>query len=307
MPDPNSVSPGAIGGRLDFSNAPGADQDWDSLFPNPELPTALSPQATQGTTPQQPATSPAQSQPFLKAGNTVYNTAEDAITGTVHKDEQIAKMRDFLKQNGIDPNTLQRVAAAPQATQPTPPSTERFYDKVAAAATNHDKDAYEAAMKEFFSSIVDPWRPTLAEMNRFKAFQQVSRELPGFKEFYENGEYQNTLEKNPLFKDMDQIGQNDPVAAQRLPEVYRSAYFMYKGSQPVQQATQAVTQNNPTVQQRPTLQNSSLTPPAQSANTQGWAETSWRGTKSLGNEARKQLIKDGDNKFQGMRFEDVGL
>src|SRR5271166_5710211 len=133
MPDPNSVSSGYNQGHIDLSKAPGADQDWDSLFPNPETQTALTPQASQGTTPQQQPQ--AQSQPFLKAGETVYNTAEDAVTGVAHKDSEIAKYRSFLKANGVDPNTMQRAQAQSQVQQ-QPPPTERFFDKIAAAATS---------------------------------------------------------------------------------------------------------------------------------------------------------------------------
>lgn len=301
---PDNVSAGANGGRIDLSKAPGADLDWDSLFPNPELQPAQ-PQAATGTTPtQEPQAT--QNQPFIKAGETVYNTAEDAVTGITHKDSEIAKYRSFLKENGIDPNTMQRVQAQPQA-QPQPDKTARFFDKVAEAASKGDKDGYEAAMKEFFTGLIDPWRPTLAEMNRFKAYQQVARELPGFKEFYENGGYQQTLEKNPLIRDMNQIGENDPTAAQRLPEVYRLAYFNFKGTQPVQQTATSTTQTTPTVQPQRTLSNSTLTPPAPVSSTAGWQESNWRGARSLGNEARKQLIQDGDNRFNGMKFEDVGL
>lgn len=300
MPDPNNVSPGAIGTRIDMSTAPGGDLDWDTLFPNPEL-AAQQPQAVQGTTPQTP---PQATGPFLKAGETVYNTAEDAITGTVHKDQEIARLRGYLKERGINPNTLQE-AQAPQVRQPDQQPTQRFFDKVADAATRRDKDAYESAMREFIGTIVDPWRPTLAQMNAHKAYQQVAREVPGFKEFYENGKFAETLEKNPLLKEMNQIGENDPTAAQRLPELYRLAYFNYQGTQPVQ-ATTPVTP--PTVRpQQSTLQPSALTPPAPTPSTQGWSQPSHSLTQRGTNEARKALIQDGDRRFEGFRFEDVGL
>lgn len=300
---PNDVSTGYNTGRIDLSQAPAADMDWDQLFPNPELHQSAQPQAGQGTTPQ---AAPQASQPFLKAGDTVYNTAEDAINGTAHKDSEIARLRGYLKERGINPNTLQQVAE-PQATQqPQSGNTnQRFFDKIADAATRHDKDAYESTMREFFQSIVDPWRPTLAEMNRFKAYQQVARELPDFKEFYEGGSYNKILDQNPLLRDMNQIGENDPVAAQRLPDVYRLAYFNYKGTQPVQTTQAQITP--PTVRSQPTLQPSALTPPDQNHSTQGWQESNWKGNKNPGNDARKQLIADGDNKFRGMRFEDVNL
>lgn len=303
MQDVNNVSPGANGTRIDMSNAPGSDLDWDSLFPNPEL-AAQQPQAATGTNPQQVAQQP--QAPFLKAGNTVYNTAEDAINGVTHKDAEIERLRGFLKENGVNPNTLQRAnAQQPQAVQQTQSEPQQsFFDRVADAATRRDKVAYESAIREFINSTIEPWRPTLAEMNRFKAYQQVSRELPGFKEFYEGGQYNETLDKNPLLKDMNQIGENDPMAAQRLPDVYRLAYYNYKGTQPVQTTTQAIP---PTVRSNPTLQPSALTPPAPTPNTQGWSQPSHSLTQRGTNEARKALIEDGNRKFEGMSFDSLGL
>jgi len=304
--DVNSVSPGYNSGHVDLSKAPGADTDWDALFQNPENPTALQPQVAPGTPPtQQPQATP--NQPFLKAGDSVYNTAEDAIAGVSHKDSEIAKYRTFLKENGVDPNTMQRVQAQPQVTQP--PTTQSFFDKVSEAATKGDKQGYETAMRDFFAGLIDPWRPTLAEMNRFKAYQQVSRELPGFKEFYENGGYQEILGKNPLLKDMNQIGENDPVAAQRLPEVYRIAYFNYKGVQPVSQNTTEASPTTPTVAPRATLQPSALTPPAPVTQyaQNAWAQPINNRLKRDSNPAREALIQEGNQRFNGTKFEDFGL
>ena len=324
MPDPNSVSPGYNSGHVNLQSAPGADQDWDSLFPNPELQTALSPQATpSGTTPQQ---TPQATQPFLKAGETVYNSAEDAATGIAHKDSVIAKYRDFLSKNGLDPNAVLRdevQATRPQA-QPTRDTTPNspykyygnpnFFDEVASAASARDRAKYTELMGKFAQEAIqanlDPWRSTLAETNRFRAIRQVSTEIPEFSKFIEGPGYKKVKESFPLYGEMEQIGENDPVAAQRLPEVYKSMYLIYQGmnqGQPNQQVTTSTVPNTPTVRQQPTLQPSSLTPPSGPVNTSGWQESNWRGNRSLGNEARKQLIQDGDNKFKGMRFEDVNL
>lgn len=327
MPDSSNLSPGANGGRIDLSTAPGADMDWDSLFPNPENPTALQAQpASTGTTPQQ-SSEPAPQAPFLKAGSTVYNTAEDAINGTVHKDDLIAKYRSFLADNGVDPNTLQRAPiAAQQQPQTAPQSTNsqykyygnpNFFEEVSVAATNRDKVKYEQLMaahareaaQSALTDMLEPWKATLAETNRFKAIRQTASEISNFREFVEGPGYNEVLSKFPLYKDMVAIGENDPVAAQRLPEVYKSMYMIYQGmnqSRTQPQSTTSTTPTTPTVRSQPTLQHSSLTPPAP-VNTSGWAESSWRGNKSLGNEARKQLIQDGNAKFGNMKFEDAGL
>lgn len=323
MPDPNSVSSGYNQGHIDLSKAPGADQDWDSLFPNPELQSASQPQvANPGTNPQQQV----DTKPFLKAGDTVYNTEEDAATGLAHKDAIVAKYRNFLAQNGYDPNALLKddFQAAPQVRQTTQEPVRNspykyygnpnFFDEVAAAAQARDRVKYEELMsnhtREAIQATLDPWKATLAETNRFRAIRQATVETPDFGKFIEGPGYKKVLDSFPLYKEMVQIGENDPVAAQRLPEVYKSMYLIYQGmnqGQPQSQTTTSTTQVNPTVRQQSTLQPSALTPPDRSVNTQGWQNTAWRGNKPLGNDARKQLIQDGDNKFNGMRFEDVGL
>jgi hypothetical protein len=323
MPDPNSVSSGYNSGHVDLSGAPGGDQDWDSLFPNPESQTALQPQvANPGTTPQQQPQAQQSTQPFLKAGDTVYNTAEDAASGVAHKDSVIAKYRDYLASQGLDPNAVLRgEQVRPQTQQPTTPNSPykyygnpNFFEQVATAATARDAAKYTELMGQFTQEAIQanlqPWRATLAETNRFRAIRQVSAELPDFQKFMEGPGYKKVKESFPLYGEMEQIGENDPVAAQRLPEVYKSMYLIYQGmnqNQAPPQVTQSTTQTPPTVRQQPTLQTSSLTPPAPNVSTQGWQEANWRGNKSLGNDARKQLIQDGDNRYKGFRFEDVGL
>jgi hypothetical protein len=313
--DVNSVSPGYNSGHIDLSKAPGADQDWDALFPNPELQPAQPQVAQPGTTPQQP---PQADQVFLKAGDTVYKTAEDAVNGTVHKDELIANYRRYLSEQGVDPNTLQKTA---QATQPQT-ETQRnspykyygnpeFFDKVAEAAQKRDRVEYERLMashtQEAIQASLDPWRATLAETNRFRAIRQATAEVPDFGKFIEGPGYKKVLDGFPLFKEMVQIGENDPVAAQRLPEVYKSMYLIYQGMSQGQAQPTNASPNTPTVQQRSTLQPSALTPPAPASSTQGWADNNWHGNKTTGNEARKQLINDGNARFTGLKFEDVGL
>lgn len=333
MPDPNSVSPGNYSGTVSMNQAPGADQDWDSLFPNPELQSASPPQATNpGTTSLQESQAVQPNQPFLKAGDTVYNTAEDAAAGVAHKDTVIAKYRNFLAQNGLDPNALlkdefQRAAQPPQTQvqQPTPQSTSQykyygnpnFLEEIGQAATSRDKIKYEqllAAHSEevaqaTMQKILDPWRTTLAETNRIRAVRQVTQEIPDFQKFYEGPGYKKVSDTSPVFKELAQIGENDPVAAQRLPEVYKAMYLIYQGMNQTQAQPQVTnaTPSTPTVRQQPTLQPSALTPPSQIANTQGWQQPITNRLKRDSNDARTQLIRDGDQRFNSTRFEDFGL
>lgn len=317
--NPNPVAPSTT--YVDMTNAPGGDQDWDSLFPNPENPAASTPQVSPGTNPQQPPQ--AANDWFLRStdGKIVYRTAEDAIAGVSHKDAEIERLRGFLKSTGVDPNTLQ--TSQPQAT-PAPESktnspykyygNPNTFDEIAAAATARDKQKYtqifDAYMKEAIQANLEPWRPTLAETNRNKAMRQVQQQIRDFDNFYFGDGHKQVLESNPLFREMEQIGENDPIAAQRLQEVYQAEYLMWKGMQPqtpqTPQATPQVT--SPTVRSQPTLQPSALTPPAP---TPVYAQNAWAQPLSnrldrSSNEARKQLIADGDAKFGNQTFDQLG-
>lgn len=329
MPDPNSVSPGFNTGAVSLQQAPGADQDWDSLFPNPELQSPPQPQvANPGVDPPQQPQAP--QPPFLKAGETVYNTAEDAVNGVAHKDSVIAKYRNFLSQNGLDPNAVLKddyqPQARPQVQQPRQEpvnnspykhyNNPNFYDEVAAAATAKDRTTYTQLMGDFANEAIQaalgPWKATLAETNRNRAIRQASVEVPDFQKFIEGPGYKKVVDSFPLYKEMVQIGENDPVAAQRLPEVYKSMYLIYQGmnqNQPGQQVPNATPQNTPIVRQQATLQPSALTPPAPTPNygQNAWAQPIANRLKRDSNEARSAVIRDGDQKFQNTRFEDYGF
>jgi hypothetical protein len=328
MPDPNSVSPGSNTGHVDLSNAPAADKDWDSLFPNPELPASQPQVANPGTTPQQQPQAPQPDQPFLRAGDTVYNTAEDAANGVAHKDAVIAKYRNFLAQNGLDPNALLKdeFQRTPQASpQPQPPQDSKykyignpdFFEQVSQAATSRDKVQYEKLMtaharevaQAAIQEMIDPWRATLAETNRTKAIRQATTEVPSFGNFIDGPGYKKVMDSFPLYKEMVQIGENDPVAAQRLPEVYKSMYLIYQGMNQSQAQPQTTTATpiTPTVRQQATLQPSALTPPAPAPNPQGWSQPITNRLKRDSNESRTALIRDGDQRFNNTRFEDFGL
>ena len=322
MPDPNAVSSGANGGRVDLSGAPGADISFDDLFPSPEVP-AQQPQAAPGNNPQQqPQAQPAQNEFFLRNadGSIVYRTAEDAIQGIAHKDSEVAKYREFLKNNGYDPNRLERVES-PQASQPqAPPSPYKYYktgklfDALSDALSHKDMARYEQIQAEHAAEAAQdemqkyfaPYQPLIAETARQRAIREVSREIPDFANFYGTDRYKSVKEKLPLLAEMEVLGESNPVAAQRLPELYKMSYLIDQGlnrSVPQNPPAQSNVPPNPPTARPPqaTLTPSSLTPPPPGVDTRHWAQTGQMPPSTgiglrQNSEVRRQLIKDFENK-----------
>lgn len=300
---PDNVSSGFDKGYVDLSGAPGADKSWDEMFLNPETTPAVPATSNgQGTNPPQAPQATQESAPFLKAGDTVYMTAEDAARGTEHKDALIARYRTYLTDNGIDPNELKRAQAQPQAPAQASNSQYKYlengklyYDDLSDAVKRHDEKAYGDITRRFQQEVIQstlaPYAPLLAESARQRAIRRVSTEIPEFTKFMESADFKRTTDSIPLYKEMLQIGENDPTASERLPEVYKAIYLTFQGlnrSAQVQQApviqAPPVT-NTPTARPVPTMSQSTLTPPPQGRDTRTW---------STDREARKQLIQDGE-------------
>lgn len=311
MPDPNAVSSGANGSRVDFASAPGADMSFDDLFPPSEGP-ASQPQAAPGTPP--PSTPQAASQPFLKAGDSVYLSAEDAARGIEHKDQLVARYRTFLQENGFDPNDPHPKAATQTNAPAAEPSqykyykTGKLYDALATALSTKNVQEYERiqtehareAAQDEFTRMYAPYAPLMAETARQRAFREVSKEIPDFNTFYGSDGYKAVTSQVPLIHEMELIGESNPEAAKRLPELYKMAYLVHQGLNRTQAPVPALNvppvQNSPTARpQTPTLSPSSLTPPAPGIDTRGWERSQGNG-RSLNSDARKQLIRDFESK-----------
>lgn len=316
---PNNVSSGFDKGYVDLSQAPGADNSWDDLFQNPENP-ATPPQAATGTNP--PQSPQAVTEPFLKAGDSVYNTAEEAARGLEYKDQLVARYRNFLNEQGFDPNEL-KPKETPQAQTPQAQSPfkylnngKKYYEDLADAVKRHDEQAYEQITRtyqqEVINSTLAPYAPLLAETGRQRAVRRVASEIPDFEKFLYSQDFKKTVDAIPLYKEMLQIGETDPNASERLHEVYKAVYLTHQGLTRNQGAQAPVTQappvsTNPTVRPNPTMSQSTLTPPAPTPNTQNWSQPLSNRLKRDSNEARTSLIQEGDRKFDGRRFEDFGL
>src|SRR6185369_10822310 len=141
----------AADGKVSLAGAPGADISFDDLFPiEPENVGAPQSAAKAHNNP-----APPQAEYLLKSedGKIVYKTAEEAINGIRHKDDLVERYRAYLQEQGVDPNTLQKVPA-PQA-QPAAPgfkylgNEDKLFDALSTAVANRDKKGYATALREY--------------------------------------------------------------------------------------------------------------------------------------------------------------
>lgn len=284
MPDPK-LSAGFDGARIALTEAPGGDIPFDELFP-PEG-SQPNPQETAGTPPSAPPQAP---EFFLRAGNSVYKTAEDAATGVAHKDTLIDRYRAYLAEQNIDPDTLQ---SKPKPTPQSPDDPYKFlgkegnlFDALSDAVGKRDRVGYDRAInnavEERLNATLGPLAPLISEVAQQRAVRRVSEDAKDFGTFRYSEEFQSVRKQIPLLDNAIKAAEGDFRMAEQLPDLYRMVYLIHQGgrkSDPVVSTAPAV--NPPTA--RPTTTPSTMTPPPPGVPTQNWATDSG---------SRKQLIKD---------------
>jgi hypothetical protein len=290
LPDPNKTSPGFDGARVALTDAPGGDIPFDDLFP-PEG-SQPDPQVSAGTPPQQEPQTPPEF--FLRAGNSVYKTAEDAAKGVEHKDTLIDRYRAYLAEQGIDPDTLQ---TKPKQTPQSPDDPYKYlgkdgslFDALSDAVSRKDKAAYDRAMnayqQEQLNATLGPLAPLISEVAQQRAVRRVSEEAKDFGTFRYSDEFQTARKQIPLLDNAIKAAEGDFRMADQLPDLYKMVYLIHQGvrkPEPVVTTTSVV--NPPTA--RPTTTPSTMTPPPPGVPTTNWATDSGQ---------RKQLIKDMETK-----------
>lgn len=232
MPEPTNPNSG-----VDLSTAPGADINFDDLFPvEAESLVVAPPQAAPGTNPPAAAPQAPQGNEFFLQGNTSrYKTAEEAIKGLDTKDAMIDNYRNFLKTKGINPDTLEAVQPEPQAPS-TPQSPykylnneQKLYEDLARQART-DPAAWGRTLREYnqevLSAQVAPILPLLTEVSRQRAVRQVSQEATDFPTFIGSPAYSETLNKVPILKQAIENAENNFNMADSLPQLYQLAYMV---------------------------------------------------------------------------------
>jgi hypothetical protein len=276
-------------------NVPGGDQLLDDLFP-PDDEFSF---ATTQNTPAEPASpTPPQATPndpdfFLKAGDSVYKSAQEAAEGIRHKDTVIQDMRQkLIAITGYDPLTQKPIGApAPAAPQESnyAESYESYLRDLQTAVDRNDPAGYARVQQKFVMDTLSPYAGVLVDLSRSQAVEAACKDIPEFRQFKDSQDYREVLESAPKLKQAIELAEQDMRFKADLPDLYKMAYGIgqYRKMPELLRAAaqQPATPNSPPA--RPTTSPSHVPPPAP-LRTEGQNPNDLLRTP----EGRKALIED---------------
>jgi len=202
-------------------NPPTGDEDFDALFQRvgvdgenltnsntiPTEPTT----AAEEPAPQVVQTTPEPQWRELKTKTgTVYKTYEDTVKGIETKDTTIEQLRSMIAAvTGEDPLSKSGIKPGTTNAQPKPVSylqdDVRFAQDLTQAAEvgqkTNDWKAYRNTLGQFVyevvQSAVGPYMPVVQNVGKQQALENVSKDVPDFRNFYGSTDYQKVLEQSP--------------------------------------------------------------------------------------------------------------
>lgn len=268
MPDPQTPStiPAVASNASQWlQDIPGGDIPFDDLFASPDGGTVTDPATPPAAAPQVPATTTAPAEPFLKAGQSIYKSREEAERSLAYKDELIENLRQVeIRRTGIDPITQKAVPVAPQGPVNYRQNNGKYLEDLVAAVSKQDPSGYFQAQQKMVYDVLEPIAPILADFTRSRAVQNVQQEIKEFGKFRTSPEYQDTLKALPELNAAIELAERDLNFSDRLPQLYKTAYWATQGRRTpdiVQSAVQAATP--PTPPARQTTQPATMSPPTQ--------------------------------------------
>lgn len=251
-------------------NPPVGDEDFDSFFQRigvdgESLADSNAIPAEPTPEPPEPAAQPAPKSPDLSkfelktSTGTVYKTPADAVKGIEQKDQLINQLRSMVAAvTGEDPLSKSGIKPG-QTTAPQKPiryieDSRRFAQDLTKAAELGQKtdnwDPYRNIMGQFtyevVQSAVGPYMPVVQNVGKQQALEDVSKEIPEFRNFYGSPEYQKGLEERPKLASYIQQLEGNPTGQEDLREMYRSVYDHYQAKRLPELVKQNQTPPNPT-------------------------------------------------------------
>jgi len=229
-------------------NPPTGDEDFDSLFQrvgvdgenltnSNTVPTELT-TAAEEPAPQVPEKAPEPQWRELKTKTgTVYKNYEDTVKGIETKDHTIEQLRsmlaavtgeDPLSKSGIKPGTTN----APQKPVSYLQDRRRFaQDLTKAAELGQKEDQWDPYgnvlgqyVYEIVQSAVGPYMPVVQNVGKQQALENVSKDVPDFRNFYGSQEYQKVLEQRPKLAGYIKTLEGNPTMQEDLAEQYRDVW-----------------------------------------------------------------------------------
>lgn len=254
---------------ISLADAPGGDLDFDTLFPNPEVPQpTTAAQPAQGTPPQpapqaQPA-APAAPEWYLRSqdGRVVYKTQEEAVRGLSEKDQLIERLRQReIAVSGVDPVTGKFVGRQPSQPVNYVQAPEKLYDDLSEATSKNDKLGFARTLQQYVSDILAPVTPVFGNVAKRTAMEELGSEFADFSQTMTQSNLRATLEDNPDLKNAIENSEANPNFYGNLKGLYRIAYYTTRGRMQAQpQAVPAAQPQVAAAAPRPTLTPTSLGP-----------------------------------------------
>lgn len=252
-------------------NPPTGDDDFDSLFQRTGIDgesitnsNAISAEPT--TAPEEPAPQvqpetpePTRFELKTKTG-TVYKSMEDTVKGIETKDRTIDQLRSMIAAvTGEDPLSKSGIKPG-QTTAPQKPVSYlqddvRFAQDLTQAAEmgqkTNDWKAYRNTLGQFVyevvQSAVGPYMPVVQNVGKQQALENVSKDIPDFRNFYGTKEYQEVLERRPRLASYIQTLEGNPTMQEDLAEQFRDVWNDHQVKRLVELAAKpAPVSQNPT-------------------------------------------------------------
>jgi hypothetical protein len=251
-------------------NPPTGDEDFDALFQRvgvdgenltnsntiPTEPTT----AAEEPAPQVVQTTPEPQWRELKTKTgTVYKTYEDTVKGIETKDTTIEQLRSMIAAvTGEDPLSKSGIKPGTTNAQPKPVSylqdDVRFAQDLTQAAEvgqkTNDWKAYRNTLGQFVyevvQSAVGPYMPVVQNVGKQQALENVSKDVPDFRNFYGSTDYQKVLEQRPKLAGYIKTLEGNPTMQEDLAEQYRDVWNEHQVHRLAELASKPPVPQNPT-------------------------------------------------------------
>jgi len=268
--------------NFNLNDAPSGELTFDQLFPDdtglqnqpltaePGAPLETQPEPQAPVAPESPA--PPVEDFYLRAGDSVYKSKEEAERGIQTKDSLIQELRlKEIARTGVDPLTNKPVNLGPQQTQPVQPDytqdRQRYFQDLVQAVDKNDPNAYYDAQAKLVNDLLAPVAPAIQDLARQRAIQSASTEIKDMGTFLTSPDYKIALDKLPALRGAIQAAESDIRMYNQLPGLYELAYWTSQGQRlpDLLKAAQTQQQPNPAPQTRPLSQPQTSVPPASQA------------------------------------------
>lgn len=295
-------------------NPPAGDLDFDALFGgagdgSTDLSRETAPEPTKAPEPAaaEPPEAPPQEPPkqpkfYIKTRTgTVYDDEAKLVEGIEQKDQTIENLRRMVEAvTGADP--LKRSSQTQTTNVSYSENPTRYAEDLTRAAEigqkTKDWSMYAKVQDQFLlerlERYVGPYLPAVTKVGRQEVLDNVSKDIPGFKDFYGTEAYHKTLETRPKLAETIEAWEKQP-ADQRAQETLKELYELTWDTAQSKKIPELLTTNQQTstsTQPRMPLSSTQLTPTQPPTNNSKPGLETSAGRKALMEQLERKGVRD---------------